>query len=276
MTVETMNTNTNTNIVTSQQKHFVKFVDIQLSAKPSKSDTKTFNALYQRMKQQASREMTVYELLDAATNGYSFQVGEYGYNLTGEQKRDIRELQREDNAEAIKYIEGIKAKGNKRVSTSLIVIDCDDDFSEYPPHEVFVNSNASGGYFTFSHRTISEHSLRPQNAYRLIFELSEPVNNQLAEYIETRLIEELKSKFPRIALLDGADIEPTLSKQFIFGSRNKDIYYNPMNVIDVEPYKDEFKSFEDLRVFEQMLANQSRYQQAPVRSEEHTSELQSH
>lgn len=269
MTVDTMNTITNTNIVTSQQKHFVKFVDIQLSAKPSKSDTKTFNALYQRMKQQFSREMTLYELLDTATNGFSFQVGEYGYSLTGEQKRDIREIQREDNAEALAYIENIKAKGNKRVSTSLIVIDMDDDFSEYDPHEVFENSNASGGYFTFSHQTISEHSLRQQNAYRLIFELSEPVSNQLAEYIETRLIEELKSKFPRIALLDGADIEATLSKQFIFGSRNKDIYYNPMNVIEVEPYKDEFKSFEDLRVFEQMLANQSRYQQAPISSQEY-------
>lgn len=265
MTVETISTN----IEISQQKHFVKFADIQLSAKPSKSDKKTFNALYQRMKQQASREMTVYELLEGATNGFSFQVGEYGYNLTGEQKRDIRELQREDNAEAIAYIEGIKAKGNKRVSTSLIVIDVDDDFSEYDPHEVFENSNASGGYFTFSHRTISEHSLRPQNAYRLIFELSEPVSNQLAGYIETRLIEELKSKFPRIALMDNADIEPTLSKQFIFGSRNKDIYYNPINVIDVEPYKDEFKSFEDLRVFEKMLANQSRYQQAPISSQEY-------
>ncbi|MGH2086321.1 DEAD/DEAH box helicase family protein [Aerococcus urinaeequi] len=269
MTVETMNTITNTNIVTSQQKHFVKFVDIQLSAKPSKSDTKTFNALYQRMKQQFSSEMTVYELLELATNGFSFQVGEYGYNLTGEQKRDIRELQREDNAEVVAYIENIKAKGNKRVSTSLIVIDVDDDFSEYDPHEVFENSNTSGGYFTFSHRTISEHSLRPQNAYRLIFELSEPVSNQLAEHIETRLIEELKSKFPRIALMDNADIEPTLSKQFIFGSRNKDIYYNPMNVIDVEPYKDEFKAFEDLRVFEQMLTNQSRYQQAPITSQEY-------
>src|SRR5699024_4100372 len=216
----------------------------------------------QRMKQQFSREMTVYELLDAATNGFSFQVGNYSFNLTSEQKRDIREIQREDNAEAIAYIEGIKAKGNKRVSTSLVVIDVDDDFSEYDPHEVFENSDASGGYFTISHQTISEHSLRTQNAYRLIFELSEPVSNQLAEYIETRLIEELKSKFPRIALMDNADNEPTLSKQFIFGSRNKDIYYNPMNVIDVEPYKDEFKSFEDLRVFEQMLANQSRYQQA--------------
>src|SRR5699024_5270233 len=198
-----------------------------------------------------------------------FQVGNYSFNLTSEQKRDIRELQREDNAEAIAFIEGIKAKGNKRVSTSLIVIDVDDDFSEYPPHEVLENSNASGGYFTFSHQTISEHSLRPQNAYRLIYELSEPVINQLAEYIETRLIEELKSKFPRIALMENADIEPTLSKQFIFGSRNKDIYYNPINVIDVAQYKDEFKSLEDLRVFEKMLANQSRYQQAPISSQEY-------
>src|SRR5699024_2882528 len=40
-------------------------------------------------------------------------------------------------------------------------------------------------------------------------------------------------------------------------------------VIEVEPYKDEFKSFEDLRVFEQMLANQSRYQQAPISSLEY-------
>lgn len=266
MTVETQSNTPQTAIEYQHEatKHFVKFVDIQLTAKPSKSDTKTFNALYQRMKQQFSREMTVYELLELATNGFSFQVGEYGFNLTGEQKRDIRELQREDNSAALAYIEAIKAKGNKRVSTSLIVADIDDDFSEYDPREVFENSNASGGYFTFSHQTISEHSLRPQNAYRLIFELSEPVNNQLAEYIETRLIEELKSKFPRIALMDNADIEPTLSKQFIFGSRNKDIYYNPINVIDVAPYKDEFKSFEDLRVFEQMLANQSRYQQAPI------------
>ncbi|MGH2117096.1 DEAD/DEAH box helicase family protein [Aerococcus sp. L_32] len=271
MTVETQSNTPQTTIEYQHEdsKHFVKVVDMQLTAKPSKSDTKTFNALYQRMKQQFSREMTVHELLELATNGFSFQVGEYGYNLTGEQKRDIRELQREDNAEAVLYIEDIKAKGNKRVSTSLIVIDVDDDFSEYDPHEVFENSNASGGYFTFSHQTISEHSLRPQNAYRLIFELSEPVKNQLAEYIETRLIEELKSKFPRIALMEMADIEPTLSKQFIFGSRNKDIYYNPINVIDVEPYKDEFKSFEDLRVFEKMLTNQSRYQQAPVTSQEY-------
>lgn len=271
MTVETQNNTPETTIEYQHEatKHFVKVVDMQLTAKPSKSDTKTFNALYQRMKQQFSSEMTVYELLDTATNGFSFQVGEYGYNLTGEQKRDIRELQREDNSLALAYIENIKAKGNKRVSTSLIVVDIDDDFSEYPPQEVFENSNASGGYFTFSHRTISEHSLRPQNAYRLIFELSEPVKNSLAEYIETRLIEELKSKFPRIALMDNADIEPTLSKQFIFGSRNKDIYYNPINVIEVDPYKDEFKSFEDLRVFEQMLANQSRYQQAPVTSQEY-------
>lgn len=172
-----MNTITNTNIVTSQRKHFVKFVDVQLNAKPSKSDVKTFNNLYQLMKQRTSQEMTVYELLEGATNGYPFQVGEYNFNLTGEQKRDIRELQREDNSAAIAYIENIKAKGNKRVSTSLIVIDVDDDFSESNPHEVFENSNASGGYFTFSHRTISEHSLRPQNAYRLIFELSEPVSN---------------------------------------------------------------------------------------------------
>lgn len=271
MTVETQSNTPQTTIEYQHEatKHFVKVVDMQLTAKPSKSDTKTFNALYLRMKQQFSREMTVYELLDAATNGFSFQVGNYSFNLTSEQKRDIREIQREDNAEAIAYIENIKAKGNKRVSTSLIVIDVDDDFSEYDPHEVFENSNASGGYFTFSHRTISEHSLRPQNAYRLIFELSEPVSNRLAEYIETRLIEELKSKFPRIALLEGADIEPTLSKQFIFGSKNKDIYYNPMNVIDVEPYKDEFKSFEDLKVFEQMLTNQSRYQQAPITSKEY-------
>ena len=265
MTIETISTN----IEISQQKHFVKFADIQLSAKPSKSDTKTFNALYQRMKQQASREMTVYELLDAATNGYSFQVGEYGYNLTGEQKRDIRELQREDNAEAIKYIEGIKAKGNKRVSTSLIVVDIDDDWAQHNPDEVVKASGASGAYFTFSHREVSKYSLIPQNAYRLIYELSEPVKPDLAEYIETRLIEELKSKFPNISFFEGADIEATLGKQFIFGSRNKDIYYNPINVIDVEPYKDEFKSFEDLRVFEKMLANQSRYQQAPISSQEY-------
>lgn len=271
MTVETQSNTPQTTIEYQHEatKHFVKVVDMQLTAKPSKTDKKTFNTLYQRMKQQFSREMTVYELLELATNGFSFQVGEYGYNLTGEQKRDIRELQRESNSEALAYIESIKAKGNKRVSTSLIVIDVDDDGGLENPHEVFENSNASGGYFTFSHRTISEHSLRPQNAYRLIFELSKPVKNSLAEYIETRLIEELKSKFPRIALVDGADIEPTLSKQFIFGSRNKDIYYNPMNVIDVEPYKDEFKSFEDLRVFEKMLANQSRYQQAPITSLEY-------
>src|SRR5699024_4349972 len=135
LTVETQSNTPQTTIEYQHEatKHFVKFVDIQLTAKPSKTDKKTFNTLYQRMKQQFSREMTVYELLELATNGFSFQVGEYGYNLTGEQKRDIRELQREDNAEAINYIEGIKAKGNKRVSTSLIVVDIDDDFSEYPP-----------------------------------------------------------------------------------------------------------------------------------------------
>ena len=147
MTVETQSNTPQTTIEYQHEatKHFVKVVDMQLTAKPSKSDTKTFNALYLRMKQQFSREMTVYELLDAATNGFSFQVGNYSFNLTSEQKRDIREIQREDNAEAIAYIENIKAKGNKRVSTSLIVIDVDDDFSEYDPHEVFENSNASGG-----------------------------------------------------------------------------------------------------------------------------------
>ena len=265
MTVETISTN----IEISQQKHFVKFADIQLSVKPSKSDKKTFNALYQRMKQQASREMTVYEILEGATNGYQFQVGLFDFQLTPEQKRDIRELQREDNAEAINYIEGIKAKGNKRVSTSLIVIDVDDDWAQHNPDEVVKASGASGAYFTFSHREVSKYSLIPQNAYRLIYELSEPVKPDLAEYIETRLIEELKSKFPNISFFEGADIESTLSKQFIFGSRNKDIYYNPTNMIDVEPYKDEFKSFEDLRVFEKMLANQSRYQQAPISSQEY-------
>lgn len=269
MTVETMNTNTSINVVSSQKKHFVKFADIQLSAKPSKSDTKTFDALYRRIKQQFSREMTVYELLELATNGFSFQVGEYGYNLTGEQKRDIRELQREDNAEAVAYIDNIKAKGNKRVSTSLIVVDIDDDWAQYKPYEVIEASGASGAYFTFSHREVSKYSLIPQNAYRLIYELSKPVKNSLAEYIETRIIEQLKSEFPNISFFEGAAIESTLSNQFIFGSRNKDIYYNPMNVIDVEPYKDEFKSFEDLRVFEQMLANQSRYQQAPISSQEY-------
>ncbi|MGH2104160.1 DEAD/DEAH box helicase family protein [Aerococcus urinaeequi] len=271
MTVETQSDTPQTKIEYQHEatKHFVKVVDMQLTAKPSKTDKKTFNTLYQRMKQQFSREMTVYELLELATNGFSFQVGEYGYNLTGEQKRDIRELQRESNSEALAYIESIKAKGNKRVSTSLIVIDVDDDWAQYQPYEVIEASGASGAYFTFSHREISKYSLIPQNAYRLIYELSKPVNNSLAGYIETRIIEQLKSEFPNISFFEGADIEATLSNQFILGSRNKDIYYHPMNVIDVEPYKDEFKAFEDLRVFEKMLANQSRYQQAPVSSLEY-------
>lgn len=271
MTVETQSNTPQTTIEYQHDatKHFVKVVDMQLTAKPSKTDKKTYNELYQRIKSQQSQKMTVYELLQHATSGMIFQAGKYEYQLTPAQKRDIRELQREDNSEAVAYIEAIKAKGNKRISTSLIVVDIDDDWSQYQPYEVIEASGASGAYFTFSHREISKYSLIPQNAYRLIYKLSKPVNNSLAEFIETRIIEQLKSEFPNISFFEGADIEATLSNQFIFGSRNKDIYYHPMNVIDVEPYKDEFKAFEDLRVFEQMLTNQSRYQQAPITSLEY-------
>ena len=271
MTVETQSNTPQTTIEYQHKatKHFVKFADIQLSAKPSKSDTKTFDALYRRIKQQPSREMTVYELLEGATNGYQFQVGNYSFNLTPEQKRDIREIQREDNAEAVAYIDNIKAKGNKRVSTSLIVVDCDDDWASYRPDDVIQASGASGAYYSFSHRTTSEHTNIVQNAYRLIYELSEPVENELAEYIEQRLIEQLKEGFPLIETLEYSDFEPTLSNTFIFGTLNPTTYYDPTKIIDVSIYKNEWQELEDLKIFEEMLAKQQRYKQPPTSQNEY-------
>ncbi|MFW3504827.1 DEAD/DEAH box helicase family protein [Aerococcus viridans] len=271
MTVETQSNTPQTTIEYQHEstKHFVKVVDMQLTAKPSKSDTKTYNEIYQRVKKQSSQQMTVYELLEVATSGAIFQAGKYEYQLTPEQKRDIREIQREDNNEAILYIEGIKAKGNKRVSTSLIVVDCDDDWASYRPNDVIQASGASGAYYSFSHRTTSEHTNIVQNAYRLIYELSEPVENELAGYIEQRLIEQLKEEFPLIETLEYSDFEPTLSNTFIFGTLNPTTYYDPTKIIDVSIYQNEWQELEDLKIFEEMLAKQQRYKQPPTSQNEY-------
>ena len=95
MTAETQSNTPKTTIEYQRKatKHFVKVVDMQLTAKPLKTDNKTYNEIYQRIKSRQSQQMTVYELLQHVTSGKVFQVGEYQYQLTPEQKRDIREFQ---------------------------------------------------------------------------------------------------------------------------------------------------------------------------------------
>lgn len=271
MTVETQSNTPQTTIEYQHEatKHFVKVVDMQLTAKPPKTDKKTYNELYQRIKSQQSQQMTVYELLQHVTSGKVFQTGKYEYQLTPEQKRDIRELQREANSEAVAYLETIKAKGNKRVSTSLIVIDCDDDGGFYDPMEIIEFSDASGAYFTFSHGLTSEHTFVRQNAYRLIYELDEVVSNDFAEFIEQTLVELLSSEFPKIWMTKGAEIAGTLSKKFIFGSNNKDTYYNPTKILPVADFKEMYRITKDLDALQKLLNKQSQYGYAPTQATEY-------
>lgn len=259
MGIQTKSIQTSTTITYKQKKHYVKIVNKQLNAKPSKGDINAFNDLYQRIKSTQSKQMTLHELLEQATQGKVFQVGKYEYQLTPQQIREIREASRESYQEVTALKNKYFEKGNKRQTTSLIVIDVDDDGQHYDPNDVIEYSNASGAYYTYSNGLTSEHTFVQQNAYRLIYELSEPVANEFAKFIEQTLVEELKNQFPKIWMTDGSEISGTLSKKFIFGSKDRNYYYKPTNVLPIDDFKEKYQISKDLVALQRRLKQETQY-----------------
>ena len=227
----------------STHKFKLRIAETYLKTKPPKNSF-LWDTISKKMSVADETELTLQELLESVTSGNVFQLGELYHEHTPDEKRELKELYREDTQEYERYLAKINNRKYTLKTADIIAIDVDNDAGNVQPMDVIDFIKPSAVYYTFSHQTISEHSKAIQSSYRLLFALSEPCDADMLEFISKNISAKIIKKYPHILAYKG-EVEPTLKKKMILGSRNKN-YMIFDNVIDVDPYKDKYRFVREL------------------------------
>lgn len=228
----------------SKHKFKLRLAETNLKFKPPRNSP-IWNSISNKMSEANEVELTLKELLETVTSGNVFQLGELHHEHTPDEKQELKELRREDMQEYARYLAKVNNRKYTLIQSDIIAIDVDNDAGNVHPMDVINLVNPSAVYFTFSHGTTSEHSKVVQSSYRLLFALSEPCDADMIEFISNRIKATIIHEYPRILAYKG-EVEPTLNKKMILGSRNKD-YMILNNVLDVEPFKEDYRFTRELK-----------------------------
>lgn len=231
------------------RKHIIRGLNTQLKSKPdNKTEGHIYNEIYKGMTSAEHINVTMHELMKIATNGGVFQVGKYSANQpTPLELREIKEAYEMNELEEVDRLKGvINNKGRSLTETTLIVIDVDNELGNVTPEELISYIKPHAYYYTFSHGKLSDETGKEQNALRLIFELDKPASKEMALYIEKAITLEIKRKFPFIDN-HGGEVAGTLTKVFVFGSRNENFKVYNRPPISVDSYEEEFTLEQDLK-----------------------------
>ena len=234
------------------KKHIIRGLNTQLKSKPdNKTEGYIYNKIYKGMKSAEHIDVTIHELMEFATNGGVFQVGKYSDNKpTPLELRDIKEAYEMNELEEVDRLKSVIAnKGRSLTETTLIVIDVDNELGNVAPEELVNYIKPHAYYYTFSHGKLSDETGKEQNALRLIFELDKPASKEMALYIEKAITLEIKKKFPFIDN-HGGEVAGTLTKTFVFGSRNENFKVYNRPPINVDSYEEEFTLEQDFKDLE--------------------------
>lgn len=196
-----------------------------------------------RLKVADTQYLTIPEILDKATQGHSFKLGEFSYSPNNEQRLAIKDLVRQDRLSVKEATERVIIGGKKLKNTKLIAIDIDDDLGKsVDPKEMCNKVGAIAMYYSSSRKTISKKDHRSiQQRYRLLFLVNEDLKHEgYVRIAQQRLKEEIQGIDPDLIPreIHGVfyqDID-VLGVGMIFGSHHKEYYVNQnAKIIDAQP-----------------------------------------
>lgn len=169
---------------------------IQFDKKPT-----AYQRLHDELDSTESTYMSLYDLLEAVTNGQTFKNGIHAkpseqyhdYMLTKEEELFLQnkknELPPADYIKAVRLMKQQKIKNELKesgskdkpefIETDLAILDVDDVLGQADPIDMMKQTGAVALYYTFSHDTLSPVNTRMKR-YRLLFDLSETVNGKKA------------------------------------------------------------------------------------------------
>lgn len=221
-------------------KYPVLIDEVAFTQKPSNAEA---GGVANRLKVAKTQYLTINEILDKATQGQAFKLGEFDYTPTNEQRLEIKDLVKQNRLSIEEATAKVVTGGKVLKNTKLIAIDIDDDLGiSINAKEMCNRIGALAMYYSSSHNTISKKNNRSiQQRYRLLFLVNEDLKHKdYVEIAQERLKEEMQGIEPNLIPREMHGIKyqdiDVLGVGMIFGSQNKDYYINQnARIIDAQP-----------------------------------------